>query len=62
MPLTSTSSTYAKTVSNYFSTVSGATVEVVDNLVVIVRFAEPTALVSVTATGTGRIANIKIIY
>lgn len=60
--LTSTSSTYAKTVSNYFSTVSGATVEVVDSLVVIVRFAEPTALVSVTATGTGRIANIKVIY
>ena len=60
--LTSTSTSYAKTVSNYFSTVSGATVEIVDDLVIIVRFAEPTALVSVTATGTGRIANIKIIY
>ena len=59
---TSTSSTYAKAIRQSLQSFTGITIEIVDDLVVIVKFEEPTAALTFTSSVTSRIASIKVIY
>ena len=59
---TSTSSTYAKAIRQSLQSFTGITIEIVDDVVVIVKFEEPTAALTFTSSVTSRIASIKVIY
>lgn len=59
---TSTSSTYAKSLNQSISKLTGVKVETVDTLTVVVTFDEPVSELSFVSTATTRFGNIKVIY
>ena len=59
---TSTSSTYAKSLNQSISKLTGVKVETVDTLTIVVTFDEPVSELSFVSTATTRFGNIKVIY